>query len=86
MQFPDKDIVIQMIHLLSSDNSHVYPGSYTLDVGILPEGQTVLIEMHPWCCIGLYGYMFNTALPYYYAEGVRWYIEENTPRLFMEEQ
>lgn len=81
--FPDRDVIRQAIHELMRDYRNHYPQSFTLDVGILPDGSTVLIEMHPWCCVGLYSTVFGNSLPYCYADGIAWYVKENTPELYL---
>ena len=80
---PDKDVIRRaLIELVKDSNTH-YPKAFTLDVGILSNGRTVLIEMHPWCSVGLYSYLFGNDLPYCYADGIAWYIIENIPYLYL---
>ena len=80
---PDKDVIRRaLIELVKDSNTH-YPKAFTLDVGILSNGRTVLIEMHPWCSVGLYSYLFGNDLPYCYADGIAWYINENIPYLYL---
>lgn len=54
------------------------PKSYTLDIGILQNGDIAIIEVHPWCSVGLYG-CSGGFLPDAYIDGFQWYLQYNTP-------
>lgn len=54
------------------------PKSYTLDVGVLQNGDIAIIEVHPWCSVGLYG-CSGGFLPDAYIDGFQWYLQYNTP-------
>ena len=53
------------------------PKSYTLDIGVLENNNISIIELHPWCSVGLYG-CSGGFLPDAYADGFKWYIQHNT--------
>lgn len=59
------------------------PKSYSMDVAIIYDKYSqgnrdlVLIEIHPFACLGLYGF-YSGNVPYMYANGFRWYLEHNT--------
>ena len=78
--FPDILAVNDMINTYAKDDTR--PKSYTMDVAIIKKNnilQTVLLEVHPWVSVGLYGYMFGSCLPYCYRDGLYYYIESNKP-------
>lgn len=54
------------------------PKSYTLDIGVLDSNNISVIELHPWCSVGLYG-CSGGFLPDAYADGFKWYVQHNTP-------
>lgn len=58
------------------------PGAYSLDVAIIKtpnfERDLMILECHPFCCLGLYG-ISGSFLPYAYRRGLDWYIDHNTP-------
>lgn len=75
LAFPDPKIIQKLILLYISDS--LRPKAYTMDVAVLADGRTCIIEIHPWICVGLYGYLFDANLPYYYAEGYAYYKNVN---------
>lgn len=68
--------VQEMVLRYSANNNR--PQSYTLDIGILKNGKVSIIEIHPWCSVGLYG-CTGGFLPDAYADGFKWYVKHNTP-------
>ena len=86
MIFPDKNLINEALITLMRDAKHQYPEAFTIDVGVLLNNRTALIEIHPWCSVGLYGYLFGQELPYCYADGIQWYINYNTPRLYIKKE
>ena len=68
--------VQEMILRYSRNNNR--PKSYTLDIAILSDDKISVIEIHPWCSVGLYG-CSGGFLPDAYANGFMWYVKHNTP-------
>lgn len=54
------------------------PESYTIDVAVLKDGRTVILEIHPVTSVGLYGYVSRN-LAYMYKDGIDYYITKNIP-------
>lgn len=75
--FPDKMLLLEMVMRYSLDQSR--PASYTMDVAVVKNRGTALLEIHPWTSVGLYGYMFGAELPYCYRDGLDYYIRQNKP-------
>ncbi len=65
---PDKQAVQRIMDCY--DNQ---PSVYTLDVAVLSNNRTVLIETHPFIAVGLYGFE-SPALPSMYARAWREYL------------
>ncbi len=65
--FPDMSDIHSMISEYKSS-----PVSYTLDIGVLESGETVIIEVHDFFSCGLYGFDDMALLPMMYS---RWFIE-----------
>lgn len=58
-KMPNEQVIKEMVHDYKSS-----PGAYTLDVGVLETGETILIEVHPMVSCGLYGaYLGNYYIP-----------------------
>lgn len=71
--FPDLNLINKMI----IDYSKIeHPKSYTMDIAVINNG-TVLLEIHSFVSVGLYTYLWNNSLPYYYRDGLDWYIKYN---------
>lgn len=51
------------------------PPAYTLDVGVTPDGKTVIIEAHPFIACGLYGFS-SSRIPAMLAQAYHW--QKNT--------
>lgn len=74
--FPDTSLIKKAISMYMQDETR--PKAYTMDVIVIKDRGTALLEIHPWVSVGLYGYMFGSCLPYCYRDGLDWYIEHNT--------
>ena len=72
--FPDATLVQEMVDVYTASNEA--PLSYTMDVAVLKNGRTVILEIHPVTSVGLYGYN-SRALAYMYKEGIEYYIGHN---------
>ncbi len=72
--FPDVKLLQEMIFRYKAHG--VPPNSYTMDVAVIKEGQTVLLEIHPITSVGLYGYVSRN-LAYMYKDGIDYYINNN---------
>jgi hypothetical protein len=62
--FPDRNAVLDMIEVYTSA-----PVAYGLDVGVLESGETVLIGVNDFCCLGNYGIR---PTPYAFGIASRW--------------
>jgi hypothetical protein len=74
---------IQEMVLRYSVGDKTRPLAYTMDVAIVIDANDghrnlALIEVHPFVSVGTYGCR-GSFLPRMYKQGVRWYIELNTP-------
>lgn len=65
--FPD----VAMIKKMVSEYKQA-PISYTLDVGVLDNGRTVIVEVHDFFSCGLYGFQNHKLLPFMFS---RWFNE-----------
>ncbi len=72
--FPDVDLIKEMILQLMSDPNR--PLAYTIDIGVIRDRGTAIIEMHPAVSFGTYGYS-GSDLPYIYKLGLDYYIYIN---------
>lgn len=50
LELPDAKVIREMVSLVSH-----YSVSFSVDVGILESGETALVEMNDFCCLGNYG-------------------------------
>lgn len=75
--FPNPSVVNSMIIQYMRDETR--PKSYTMDIAVLKNGDTCILEVHPWICVGLYGYLFDKNLPYCYVDGYNYYVKVNKP-------
>lgn len=55
-----------------------YPVSYTMDVMVMEDGHTELLEIHPFAAVGLYSTLWPDSLPEAYKDGINYYIRHNT--------
>lgn len=74
--FPDISLIISAVQTYIRDDTR--PKAYTMDVAVIKDRGTAILEIHPWVSVGLYGYDFDNSLPYCYRDGLQWYIEQNT--------
>lgn len=74
---PDKEIIYKAMWAMEMDRKHVHPRSYTIDVAVLEDGRTELLEVHPFACVGLYTSLWGTELPVCYGDGYGWYRDAN---------
>lgn len=69
-QMPDRTTVEKMVEAFTNT-----PKAYTLDVAVLRNGQTAVIEVHNFIACGLYG--FNSPkLPLMYCDGIYFELEQ----------
>lgn len=54
-----------------------YPKSYSIDIMCSKKG-THIIEIHPWCCLGLYNSLWGNNILFAYRQGLDYYINYNT--------
>lgn len=76
---PDRGTICRAMWALETDKGNVWPASYTIDAAVLKDGRTELLEIHPFTSVGLYTSLWGTELPVCYADGYRWYLEQNKP-------
>ena len=69
--FPNIEKIEEMVALYDTS-----PSAYTLDVAINEDGETVLVEVHPFVSCGLYGFYNYKKLPEMMIEGFNWMLEE----------
>ena len=75
--FPDIKLIEKMVANYMLDLNR--PLAYTMDVAVTADRGTVLLEIHPWVSVGLYGYMFGNELPYCYLDRIAYYLTKNVP-------
>lgn len=68
--FPDVNKISEMILFYYLDKNR--PASYTLDIGVTKNNDTIILEIHPIVSVGLYGYAEEDLL-YMHSEGIEWY-------------
>ena len=73
--FPDISTIRAMVGTYMLDKNR--PAAYTMDVAVIRDRGTAILEVHQWVSVGLYGYMFGSDLPYCYKDGLQYYIEKN---------
>lgn len=73
--FPDVTEIKSMIGNYMRDPDR--PKAYTIDIAVIRDRGTAILEVHPWVSVGLYGYMFGSSLPYCYRDGFEYYINVN---------
>ena len=60
-ELPNERLIKEMISMYSENNA---PKAYTLDVGVMDNKQTAIIEIHDFFSCGLYGFVETRKLPY----------------------
>lgn len=70
--FPDVDKIKSMI-----ENYKSQPITYTLDVGITKNKETVIIEVHDFFSCGLYGFANYNILPYMFSNWFYSFLKNN---------
>ena len=73
--FPDVSEIKSMIGNYMRDQYR--PKAYTMDIAVIRDRGTAILDVHPWVSVGLYGYMFGSLLPYCYRDGFEYYINSN---------
>lgn len=68
--FPDRKAVEEMVAAYT-DNP---PLAYTLDVAVLGDGRTVIMEVHNFIACGLYGFA-DSSMPLMLAAGIRYELQ-----------
>lgn len=69
-QMPDRTTVEKMVEAFTNT-----PKAYTLDVAVLRNGQTAVIEVHNFIACGLYGFT-SPKLPLMYCDGIYFELEQ----------
>ena len=69
-KMPDKEDVCHMVQAFTDA-----PNAYTLDVAVLEDGTTAVIEVHNFLSCGLYGFK-SAKLPQMYRDGILWELEK----------
>jgi len=73
--FPDTDLLKRAILMYQLDPDR--PEAYSIDLAVIRDRGTAILEIHPWVSVGLYSYIFGSNLPYCYRDGFLWYVEKN---------
>lgn len=68
--FPDRKTVEGMVAAYTDDP----PWAYTLDVAVLGDGRTVIMEVHNFIACGLYGFA-DSRIPLMLAAGIRYELQ-----------
>lgn len=71
--FPDMDLVRMAVAKYNLEENA--PKSYTMDVMISKQNGTELLEIHPFCAVGLYSTLWGQNLLYAYQDGIDYYIK-----------
>ena len=71
--FPNVSLLREMVgkYYLVQDR----PKSYTMDIAVLKNGRTVILEVHPVVSVGTYGYS-EYALLQMYKDGIEFYTSQ----------
>lgn len=69
--FPNISLLREMVGIYYLDQNR--PKSYTMDIAVLKNGRTIILEVHPVTSVGTYGYSDKDLL-YMYKEGIQYYI------------
>ena len=71
--FPDVSLLREMVgkYYIIQDR----PKSYTMDIAVLKNGRTIILEVHPVVSVGTYGYS-EYALLNMYKEGIEFYTNQ----------
>jgi hypothetical protein len=70
--FPNVKLIKDMIKTYTE-----CPPVYTLDVGVTKKKVTVIIELHHFYAVGLYGYHDTHHLPYLFQAWWQWFLDQN---------
>lgn len=73
--FPDSKMIQEMVLRYGFVSQR--PKSYTMDIAVLKNGKTVILEVHPVAAVGTYGYDAFELL-YMYQDGIDFYKGCNT--------
>lgn len=76
-QFPNINTIDKMIETYNDA-----PCAYTLDIGILSDNRTVMIEVHDFFSCGLYGFSEYNILPFMYTQ---WWFQNVTQKNILNE-
>lgn len=72
--FPDANLIKEMVFKYSLDSQR--PLAYTIDIAVIKNRGTCVLEVHPFVSVGTYGFNRNP-LPYMYRLGLDYYININ---------
>lgn len=75
--FPDVAALKKMVIMYMLDKDR--PKAYTMDIAVIRDRGTALLEVHPFVSVGLYSYLFGSNLPYCYRYGLDYYKDINRP-------
>ncbi len=71
--FPDVNLLKEMITKYYLVQNR--PKSYTMDVAVLKNGRTIILEVHPVTSVGTYGYIDSDLLDMY-KDGIDYYVNQ----------
>lgn len=72
--FPNTNIIKEMVNVYSLDKNR--PLAYTMDIAVIKEKGTAILEIHPCVSVGTYSFM-GSSLLYMYRAGIDYYINKN---------
>ena len=77
--FPNIELIKQAVTLYNIQPTA--PKAYTLDFGVGGKNdETFILEAHPFCAVGLYGFT-SPYLPEMYKAGINWYLQSSNKEL-----
>lgn len=71
--YPDKDLIKEIVKRVSKYDCLE---SYTIDTAVTYKNETEILEIHPFCAVGLYSSLWGNSLIQAYIDGVRYYINK----------
>ena len=73
--FPDTDKIKKMVKVVNEHEKHLK--SYTLDIAVTADNNTVVLEVHNFVAIGLYNSLIDSNILYAYRDGIDYLLNDN---------
>lgn len=74
---PNRDAVEHMVYKFEHTPGANAPPAYTLDVGVIPDGRTCIVEVHDFYSCGTYNFNDHYRLPLMLWSWWRWHVFSN---------